>query len=171
MKIGHPSTEKEAVECVHGGSGTDALATMFPKSHPMWFLLVGFHQGTRFCTITSSDTGWPAHARASQQPSQWLTTTCYKEFGRNMIAGLMCVMLWVEHIMNICNVPEKKFGEFPLPSKLILFTCVILNSSNKLLKSGNILFTFHVRDIAPEGQRIQKTERTRCSKLCSGSGE
>jgi hypothetical protein len=22
-------------------------------------------------------------------------------------AGLMCVMLWAEHILNICNVPKK----------------------------------------------------------------
>jgi hypothetical protein len=61
--------------------------------------------------------------------------TCYKEFGRNLITSFMCVVLWVEHKLNICNVPEK-FGEFSFPSILILFTCTVLNSSNKLLKSG-----------------------------------
>jgi hypothetical protein len=39
---------------------------------------------------------WVTYARASQQPSQWLTTTCYKEFGRNLITGFMCVVLRVK---------------------------------------------------------------------------
>jgi hypothetical protein len=53
-----------------------------------------------------------------------------------LITGLMCPALWVEHILNICNVPEKSYGEFSFPSVLILFICVTWNLSNKLLKSG-----------------------------------
>jgi hypothetical protein len=41
--------------------------------------------------------------------SQWLTTTCYKEFGRNS----MCVELRMEHILNTCNVPQKNLVSFP----------------------------------------------------------
>jgi hypothetical protein len=37
-----------------------------------------------------------------------VTTTRYKEFDMNLITCLMCVVLRVEHILNICNVPEKK---------------------------------------------------------------
>jgi hypothetical protein len=33
--------------------------------------------------------------------------TCYKEFGRNLITGLMGAVIRVEHILNISNVPEK----------------------------------------------------------------
>jgi hypothetical protein len=56
---------------------------------------------------------WLTCARTSQQPSQWLTTTCYEEFGRNLITGLMCVVLRVEHMLSICNVPERNFVSFP----------------------------------------------------------
>jgi hypothetical protein len=47
----------------------------------------------------------------------------------------LCVVLRVEHMLNICNVPGEKIDEFSFTLILILFTCVILNPSNKLLKS------------------------------------
>jgi hypothetical protein len=34
-------------------------------------------------------------------------TTSYKEFSKNLITGLMCALLRVEHLLSICNVPEK----------------------------------------------------------------
>jgi hypothetical protein len=97
---GFPSTEEEAVERVCTRfiwSRTDALATTFPRSHPAWFLLVRFHQGLCFCNTTSCNAGWPAHAHHSSY-HKWLTTTCYKEFGRNLITSLMCCVMGGVHI-------------------------------------------------------------------------
>jgi hypothetical protein len=95
-------------------------ATSFPRFHPVWFLLVGFHQGSCFHTTTSSNAGWPAHAQHSSHHSDW---------PRHATKSL--AVLWVEHILNICNVPE-----FSFPWILIMSTYVILNSSNKLSNLG-----------------------------------
>jgi hypothetical protein len=121
--------------CSFGESKTDALATTFSRSHPVLFLLVGFHRGSCFCTATSSDAGWLAHAHHSSHHSDW------PRHAIKSLAGIWlpvwCVSCYGWSIqLNICNVPEKKISEFSFPSILILFTCVTLNSSNILLKSG-----------------------------------
>jgi hypothetical protein len=134
---GRPSTEEEAVERVRTsfvGSRTDALATTFPRSHPVWFILVGFHQGSCFYTTTSSDAGWPTRAHHSSHHSDWprhatkglagiwLPTWCVSWYGWSIYwAFVMC-------LNETCD--------FSFYSILILCTSVILNSSNKLLKSG-----------------------------------
>jgi hypothetical protein len=47
-----------------------------------------------------------------------------------------CVLCYRWSIYWIFIMCLKKVGEFSFPSTLIMFTSVILNSSNKLLKSG-----------------------------------
>jgi hypothetical protein len=59
------------------------------------------------CLYPHLQTRWLTCMRASQLPSQKLTPTCYREFGKNLITGLMCAVLRVERILNICNMSEK----------------------------------------------------------------
>jgi hypothetical protein len=92
--------------CSCGGSRTDALATTFPRCHPR--VISSCEASSRIVFLHHHfQRRWLTCARASQQPSQWLTTTCYRESDRNLIAGLMCAVLRVEHMLNIRNVPEK----------------------------------------------------------------
>jgi hypothetical protein len=51
------------------------------------------------------------HARITAAITE-IDPTCYREFGKNLITSLMCAMLRVERILNICNASEKNFVSF-----------------------------------------------------------
>jgi hypothetical protein len=55
----------------------------------------------------------PSTVASSSDKESSCAATCYKEFGKNWTIGLMCVVLRVERILNICNVPEKNLVSFP----------------------------------------------------------
>jgi hypothetical protein len=98
-RLGTSSIEEEAVERAAAAAGDQELMRWSPRTPnltPCDFFYLPFRGR------------WLTRACAAQQPTQCLISTCYKEFVRNLITGLMCVVLRVEHILNICNVPEKE---------------------------------------------------------------
>jgi hypothetical protein len=93
-----------------------SLATTFPRSHPVWFF-VSFLQGSCFCTTTSSDAGWSAHAHHSSHLNDWPrhATKCL-------------AVTWLPAWCVSCY-EWSTYWTFVMYLK-------ILNSSNTLLKSG-----------------------------------
>jgi hypothetical protein len=86
-----------------------ALATTFTRFHSVW----GFVKDRVFVPSLPAKL---IDLRTRITPAITVIDNgmlLYKESDRYLITGLMFVVLRVEHILNICDVPEKKLASFP----------------------------------------------------------
>jgi hypothetical protein len=104
---GRPMTEEEAVEHVRPSFVRSPRKSTYRASREL-----GTPQKTVWRVLRNRLQMWPYRPQLLQA-LKWLTTTCYKEFSRNLITGLICVVLRLEHILNICNLPGKYVVSFP----------------------------------------------------------